>query len=326
MNTTLNGKTSAALLSVISNTLLVLLKFLVGLLIGSVSVISEAIHSAVDLLAAVIALFAVKTSGRPADQDHHFGHGKVENISGVTEALLIFAAAGWIIYESVAKLRHHEPLEQTGWGMAVMLFSAIVNMLVSNRLFKVGKRTDSVALQADAWHLRTDVYTSLGVLVGLGVIWTGGLLYPGVDLSWVDPLAALGVSLLIIKAAYDLTIQSARDLLDSSIPPEEQALIREHVIAFAPLVRSVHRLRTRKSGPYRFVDFHLAVDADITVRQSHELVESIARAIEEHHPGTEVSMHVDPCFGQCPQVCVEGCLLDEEARRAVAVLQVIASS
>ncbi len=297
-----HAKATAAKLSVLSNAVLVLLKLAVGLAAGSVSVISEAIHSAVDLLAAVIAWFAVRTSGRPADQDHHFGHGKVENISGVTEALLIFAAAGWIIFEALQKLRDQGTLEHTGWGVAVMLLSATVNMLVSTRLFKVGKQTDSVALQADAWHLRTDVYTSIGVMAGLGTIWLGGLFYPGLNLNWVDPLAAIAVSLLIIKAAYDLTIQSARDLLDSSISIEEQALIREHAIAFAPAVRSVHRLRTRKSGPYRFVDFHLAVDADITVRQSHELAEAIAEAIERHHPGTEVSIHVDPCFEAAAQV------------------------
>ena len=206
-------KSSVALLSVASNTILVLLKLTVGIIIGSVSVISEAIHSSVDLLAALIALFAVRTSGKPADAEHPFGHGKVENISGTVEALLIFLAAGWIIFEAVKKLKDPEPLEEVGWGVAVMMVSSAANILVSKALFKVGKETDSVALQADAWHLRTDVYTSAGVMAGLAIIWIGRIVLPGTDLNWVDPVAAIGVALLIIKAAYQLTVESARDLL-----------------------------------------------------------------------------------------------------------------
>src|SRR5512136_1708331 len=142
-------KSAVAWLSVISNTALVTGKLIIGLLIGSVSVISEAIHSGVDLLAAVIALFAVKTSHRVADEDHPFGHGKVENISGTIEALLIFLAAGWIIYEAAHKLIRPEPLEAVGWGVGVMLVSSIANIVVSQMLFKVGRETDSMALQAD---------------------------------------------------------------------------------------------------------------------------------------------------------------------------------
>lgn len=194
---------------------------LVGLSIGSVAVISEAIHSAVDLLAALIALFAVHTSAKPADVDHPFGHGKVENISGALEALLIFLAAGWIIYEAVPKLTHPAGESiQVGWGILVMLFSSVVNMLISQRLFIVGKKTDSIALQSDAWHLRTDVYTSAGVMLGLSIIWLGGKLFPAIDLHWVDPLAALVVALLIIKAAWKLTSEAVRDLLDSRLPEE----------------------------------------------------------------------------------------------------------
>ena len=161
-----NKKTGVAVLSVASNSLLIVLKIVVGLLIGSVAVISEAIHSGIDLLAAVIALFAVRASSARADEQHPYGHGKVENISGTIEALLIFAAAAWIIYEAVRKLIDPDEIDMPVWGVGVMLVSAMVNIFVSRRLFKVGKETDSVALQADAWHLRTDVYTSVGVMVG----------------------------------------------------------------------------------------------------------------------------------------------------------------
>ncbi len=310
-------KASVALLSVASNTTLTLLKIVVGVMIGSVSVLSEAIHSSVDLLAALIAFIAVKISGKPADQDHPFGHGKVENISGTVEALLILLAAGWIIFEAIEKLQNPKPLEDAGWGVAVMLVSAVVNILVSGRLFKVGKETDSVALQADAWHLRTDVYTSLGVMAGLGAIWLGGLVFPGTDLAWVDPVAAIGVALLILRAAYRLTIESARDLLDVSLPPAEEADIRKHITVFAPTVRGLHRLRTRKSGSYRFVEFHVRVDAALSVDESHRISDMITCAIKQHYPGTTVTIHIEPCNCALAKIESCGCLLSDDDKKTM---------
>ncbi len=209
-----NEKISVARLSILSNTSLIIMKVIIGILIGAVSIISEAIHSGVDLIASVIAYISVTKSGKPADRDHPFGHGKIENISGAVEALLIFLAAGWIIYEAIKRLMNPQPLEAASWGVGVMLISCIINILVSERLFAIGNKTDSVALKADAWHLRTDVYTSAGVMAGLFLIWIGGRIMPGVSLSWIDPIAAIAVALLIIHAAWVLTIQSARDLLD----------------------------------------------------------------------------------------------------------------
>jgi cation diffusion facilitator family transporter len=170
MDPTQRRKTRVAWLSVASNTALVAAKVVVGLAIGSVSVLSEAIHSGMDLLAAAIALFAVRRSGVPADSDHQFGHGKAESISCLAEALLIFGAAGWIVYEAVDKLIHPRQIELASLGVAVMLLSSLVNWFVSASLFRVGRETDSQALLADAWHLRTDVYTSAGVMVGLSLV------------------------------------------------------------------------------------------------------------------------------------------------------------
>jgi cation diffusion facilitator family transporter len=231
------------------------------------------------------------------------------------EATLIFAAAGWIVFEAVKKLRHPAPLDQPGWGVAVMLLSAVVNTVVSQLLFKVGRETDSVALEADAWHLRTDVYTSAGVMVGLGLIWLGEWAFPGAHFHWIDPVAAIGVALLIINAAYDLTIKSARDLLDESLPAEEIDLIRTHIQGFTPEVRGFHRLRTRKSGSQRFVDFHMLVDADMSVDRSHEISDRITEAIKEHYPETTVTVHIEPCHGDCLPACQEECLLSEADRR-----------
>lgn len=306
-------KSSVALLSVMSNATLVAGKLVVGLLIGSVSVISEAIHSGVDLLASIIALFAVRTSGKPADREHPFGHGKIENISGTVEALLIFVAAGWIIFEAVKKLQHHEPLDAPAWGIGMMFISAIANMLVSRQLFKVGKETDSMALQADAWHLRTDVWTSFGVMSGLVIILLGKWLAPGVNLDWVDPVAAIAVALLIIHAAWELTITSGRDLLDVSLPQDEEAWIHAFIFQPHPHLRGIHRLRTRKSGAQRFVEFHLIVDKSLSVEDAHQITDDMTAGIRTQYPDCQVTIHVEPCDPKrCTPTCRGGCQMQEE--------------
>jgi cation diffusion facilitator family transporter len=311
-------KRQVALLSVISNATLVVLKLAVGLAIGAVSVISEAIHSGVDLVAAGIAYYSVRTSGIPADREHPFGHGKIENISGTVEAILIFLAAGWIIYEAAQKIVRPEPLEMAAWGAAVMLLSAVVNTFVSRKLFRVGKETDSVALIADGWHLRTDVYTSAGVMAALAVIWAADLFAPEVDLDWVDPAAGIGVALLIIKAAWDLTRQSARDLLDVQLPGEEIAWIETLILKRTPVVKGYHQLRTRKSGHFRFVEVHIKVDSQMTVEASHRITQEFAREIRERFPGASVTTHVEPCDRSCGPRCLEGCLLTEGERGDMA--------
>jgi hypothetical protein len=156
-----------------------------------------------------------------------------------------------------------------------MFVSAALNLLVSHRLFVVGRETVSVALQADAWHLRTDVYTSAGVMAGLGIMWLGRLLWPQVDLSWIDPVAALAVALLILHAAYELTISTARDLLDASLPAGEEQWIREYIARLHPTVRGFHRLRTRKAGATRFIEFHLIVESGMSVEDANRISEVI---------------------------------------------------
>jgi cation diffusion facilitator family transporter len=310
-------KTRVAWLSVFSNSVLVLLKLTVGLLIGSVSVLSEAIHSGVDLLAAVIALLAVRTSGKPADHDHPYGHGKFENISGTVEAVLIFVAAFWIIYEAIRKLTRPDPVESLGIGVAVMFVSVVLNIVVSQQLFRIGRRADSAALQADAWHLRTDVWTSAGVMAALAGMWVCRRVIPHANVHWLDPAAAIVVAVLIVRAAYQLTIESGRDLLDVSLPAEEREWIRARVCSLTPQVAGFHHLRTRKSGHMRFIDFHLLVDADMSVEESHALAENLAHELEARFPHSSVTVHVEPCNGNCSPSCPSGCLLSEEARDAV---------
>jgi len=313
---TAKRKAGVAALSVASNSVLIALKLVVGMLIGSVAVISEAIHSAMDLAASVIALFAVRASGREADSKHPYGHGKFENVSGVVEALLIFGAAAWIIYEAIHKLLDPQAVEMPLWGVVVMFISVVMNIVVSRRLFKVGKETDSVALQADAWHLRTDVYTSAGVMLAMGVVLIGRAAAPEVDLSWVDPAAAIAVALLILKAAFELTWSSARDLLDVSLPEEDVSWIPEFIEGGWPVVRSFHNLQTRKSGPYRFIDFHLVVEDSMSVAEAHALGDEIVEAIKDRLPETRVLIHVEPCEYQCGEACEAGCTVPSEDRAA----------
>lgn len=310
-------KSRAAALSVVSNATLVVFKIVVGLLTGSVSVLSEAVHSGVDLMAAIVAFVAVKKSGKPADEEHPFGHTKLEDVSAGIEAILIFLAAGWIIFEALRKLVYPDPLDRVGWGVTIMLVSAIANLGVSRLLFKVGKETDSAALIADGWHLRTDVFTSAGVMAGLGLIWAGSVFVPALNLNWLDPAAAIVVAFLILRAAYRLTKGSVRELVDTSLPPEEIEWLNRYLCSLRPTVRAFHEVRTRKAGAIRFVDLHLLVDSHMSVKESHDITERVSRDVEVRFPGASVTVHVEPCEVECTPQCSDDCLLTGDEQKSL---------
>ncbi|RPJ60326.1 MAG: cation transporter [Dehalococcoidia bacterium] len=313
-------KTAVALLSIISNSLLVVLKLAVGIITGAISVLSEAAHSSMDLIASIIAFFAVRISARRPDAEHPFGHGKVEDISALAEALLIFIAAIWIIYEAIHKLVNPQPLETVNWGVAVMLFSMIANIVVSRMLFIVGKKTESPALIADAWHLRTDVYTSAGVMTGLALIWLGNIIFPQLNLVWIDPVAAIAVAILICRAALKLTIDAIKDLIDTSPPPEELMWLSTYLKGLYPTVRSIHRVRIRKAGAARFIDLHVVVDPKMTVSESHAITEKMTADIRERMSGADLTVHIEPCDGGCKKSCISGCMLAEDDRKTMQQL------
>ncbi len=304
-------KSRVAALSVASNTTLVVFKLIVGLFTGAVSILSEAIHSGVDLIAALIAFFAVRASGKPADDRHTFGHGKFENLSAAIEGLLIFVAAGWIIYESINKLIFPEPVENLQWGIIVMGVSAITNLVISHKLFHVGRETDSAALMADGWHLRTDVWTSAGVAVGLAAYMLGKWYWPNINLLWIDPVIAMGVAGLIIKAAWELTSEAVTYLLDASLPVEEEKAITHLIDHMAPRVMNFHNFKTRKAGSERFVEFHLVVEKDLTVKDAHDICDEITSQIKIQFPRTEVMIHTEPCLDQCGGKCQGTCSIFE---------------
>ncbi len=312
-------KERVAMLSVASNSTLVVFKIIVGTLIGSVSIISEAIHSGMDLLAAIIAMFSVKKSYLPADDVHPFGHGKVESISGLIEAFLIFIAAFWIIFEAFKKLTSAQEVESPGWGVAVMFLSAALNFFVSQRLFAVGKEADSIALQADAWHLRTDVYTSVGVMFSLGIIWLSHYFFADPRIHWLDPVAAIFVAVIILKAAYDLTLQALGDLMDVKLPPDEEGWIRDVITGRKSEIHGYHQLRTRKAGNFRFIEFHLKVDPQMTVDASHGITRELKHVIMDKFPAATVTIHIEPCDGNCTEICATGCLLTEDQRLQISL-------
>ncbi len=283
----MNAKTKVASLSIFSNTLLIIMKVVVGILSGSVSIISEAIHSSMDLVAALIAFFSVKVSDYPPDTRHPYGHGKVENISGVIEAILIFAAAIWIIIEAIKKLTSDEILLEKIWiGSLVMLVSAIVNTIVSRKLYKVARETKSVALEADALHLKTDVYTSAGVAVGLFLILV-------TDIKWLDPVVAIMVALFIIKESYSLLSRAFSPLLDSAWSDDEIENLERKL---NEMEVNYHSLRTRVAGNYRFIDIHVEIPENESVGNAHKYCDMIENELTAAYENLSVTIHVEPKY------------------------------
>jgi len=281
----MNPKTRVARLSVFSNTFLIIMKLSVGLISGSVSIISEAIHSGMDLLAAVIAYFSVRVSDTPPDRKHPYGHGKYENISGVIEAMLIFVAAAFIIIEAIKKLlRQDYDLDILWIGALVMFISALVNFVVSRRLYKTAKETDSIALEADALHLKTDVYTSVGVAVGLGLIALTGI-------EWLDPVVAILVAFLIIFESFQLLKKAFAPLLDTAWSDEEIEGLRT---ALDEMKVHYHDLRTRISGSQRFIDMHIEVPENETVKDAHRYCDFIQNSLMARYDELSVIIHIEP--------------------------------
>lgn len=283
----MNRKQKTARLSIISNLVLIIMKLIVGIITGSVSIISEAIHSTMDLLAAVIAFFSIRISSMPADAEHNYGHEKLENVSGVIEALLIFMASGFIINEAVKKIISDEPISSIGMGFVVMFISAVINFFVSRQLYKVAKEEESVALEADALHLKVDVYTSLGVGAGL-------LLIHITKINFLDPVVAILIALFILVEAFDMLKRAFFPLVDEKISDDDIEIIKTSIAQFHENKVDFHDLRTRRSGHIKHIDFHLDIPEDMTVAQAHEICDRIEIEIENRIRNTKILIHVEP--------------------------------
>lgn len=282
-------KKIAAVLSIVSNTSLILLKILAGIISGSISIISEAIHSGSDLLASIITLFSVSESHKPADNDHQFGHGKYEDFTSFIEGMLIILAAFYIIYEALKKIFFSLYSEiDANIGLAVMIISVIANFFVSAYLFKIAKKTGSTALYADGEHLRTDIYSSLAVLGGLLLVkLTGNHIF--------DPLMAIFVAIIIFIAGFRICEAAKKSLLDTSLSENENSQIKEIIAKYIEDgVISLKSLRTRKAGLKKNIEITLIVEGNMHISTSHVLCDKIEAEIDAHLKNTDILIHLEP--------------------------------
>lgn len=279
-------KKNGALLSVFSNSFLIIMKLTVGLMIGSVSVISEAIHSSIDLAASFIAYFSIKESIKESDEEHNFGHAKIESVSAFVEALLILLAGVLIIIEAVKKITSQHIIESINIGIIVMLISSAVNFFISRLLLSIARKQNSIALEADAYHLLTDVYTSAGVMAGLLLI-----KYTGIAI-W-DIISAVIVAVIIIKTSIKLIKDAIRDLIDTKIKDTDINKII-NIINNHSEIKSYHRLRTRKAGNMFYIDVHIKMDRNITLEKAHSICQDIENKIKNEYPMSHIVLHAEP--------------------------------
>lgn len=284
-------KNLAALSSVIAAIFLTSMKIVVGILTGSLGILAEAAHSALDLVAAAVTFFAVRFSSRPPDSKHTYGHGKVENLSALFETLLLLLTCVWIFYEAINRLFFKEVhVEATIWAFIVMAVSILIDVSRSRLLSRVAKKYDSQALEADALHFSTDIWSSSVVIGGLGLIWLSGYL----RIEWLaqaDSVAAMVVALIVVYVSVQLGRKAIGDLLDE-IPDDLPTRVAK--AALIPGVQKVAQVRVRRSGPEYFVDMLLEVNRSASSEEAHKLSEQAEAAVHQIIPGASVLIHVDP--------------------------------
>lgn len=280
-------------LSITSNAVIIILKLIAGIISGSISIISEAIHSLSDFLASVLTFFAVMKSSEPADREHPFGHGKYEDMSGFIEGGLIIFAAFYIMYEAGKKLCMNKPFEvDTTLGIAVMLFAVVANFVVSSILFKVAKKSNSISLFADGEHLRTDIYSSLGVMVGLILIKVTGI-------HILDPIIAILVALFILKAGFSISKETLNNLLDGSLPAEDLKSIEEIIHSYkSDYTLDFKNLKARRCGPSTDIELTMLFPKDMTIEQCHDICDEVEELIRQKLGHVTIMIHAEP---ECPK-------------------------
>lgn len=298
------GRSGAARLSIITVIVLIVLKVVVGIVTGSLSVLAQAIDSFLDLFAVSVTFLAIRIAARPADEEHPFGHGKAENIAAIVQAVLIFVAGGSIIYSAVSRIQAHAALEITEAAIGVMAVSIIASIFLSRYLLRVARKEDSMALEANAHNIAADVYSAAAVLVGLIVVRLTGLVI-------IDAILAGLVALYILKVAFDVMRNSLGGLVDVKLPEEEEnrirAAITEHL---GGEVVSFHKLRTRKAGSQRYIDLHLVMPKHISIEEAHNMCDHLEKDIKSRLVHTDVTIHVEPCDENC-----DDCDLECEERK-----------
>ena len=284
----IHTKSGAAALSITSNAALIAIKLAAGAITGSIAIITEALHSFIDLVASVIAFVSVRKADEPADVDHPYGHEKVESLAATIEGMLILVGAGIIVYEATHRLVAGSEVERLGVGIAVMGFSVLANLVVSTVLYRQARAHESPALEGDAAHLRTDALTSAGVLGGLLLVEVTGVVA-------FDSITALVVAAAIVVAGIRIIRRSSGILVDEALPDAEMDRV-EAAIAAARTdeVAGYHKLRGHRAGPRRHIDLHVQYRSGTTLERAHELAHAMRASIEADLPGAEVLIHVEP--------------------------------
>lgn len=287
-------------LSITSNVILSVLKIITGILSGSLSIISEAIHSLSDFFASVLTFFSVMKSSQPADSDHPYGHGKYEDMAGFIEGLLIIFAALFIILEASKKIIFGVNMAtENNMGIAVMFIAVVLNIVVSSLLFKVAKETSSISLYADGEHLRTDVYSSLGVTVGLVLIKVTGY-------SILDPIIAILVAVVIFRVGYSISKKAGSNLLDHSLPEENINNIKQIIKDYsADVTLKRNSIKARQVGPTKDIDLILQFQENTSICECHKICDEIEKQIRLLYPNCSISIHSEPiCYKKnCQKLC-----------------------
>jgi cation diffusion facilitator family transporter len=280
---------------------LVIFKFMIAFLTGSISIFAQAFDSFLDIIVVLIAFFSIRVSIKPADEEHPFGHGKIENISAVAQAILIFTAGGLIIYSAINRIISKEDIELTEIGIGIMAVSIVVSILLSRHLLKVSRATDSLALEAIGQNITADVFSAVGVFSGLVIIHFTGL-------TILDPIIALIVSIIILKSAYNVIMKSFHGLMDGRLPKAEEKKIASCLQEHSGKLVGFHKLRTRKAGGQRFIDLHLIMPRGASVEEAHLVCNHLEQDLEERLTNTNITIHVEPCSVECNQCSVD-CIL-----------------
>jgi cation diffusion facilitator family transporter len=280
-----NEKKRVALLSVLAAIFLTGFKMIIGILTGSLGILSEALHSTLDLIAAVITFFSVSISDKPADKEHNYGHGKVENFSALIETLLLLITCIWIIYEAVNRLVTGETeIKVNIWSYIVVITAIIIDVTRSRALSKVAKKHNSQALEADALHFSTDVWSSSVVLLGL--------ICANFGFFFADSIAALFVAILVVSVSFKLGKKSIDVLLDTA--PQDKVHMVEELLLATPEVISYHDLKIRSAGADTFIKVNVHLQPDLSLKQVHEICDKIELEIGNLIKRSEVYIHAEP--------------------------------
>ena len=286
-------KLSAALSSVVAAVVLTGLKVVVGFLTGSLGILAEAAHSGLDLMAAIVTYFAVGIASKPADRNHLYGHGKVEHLSALVETLLLLITCGWIVHEAVQRLFFKDvPVEASAWAFVIMAFSIAVDTHRSRKLYAAARKHRSQALEADALHFRTDIWSSAVVILGLGCVKLAELWPTVAFLRKADAVSALLVAFIVVVVSLRLGFRTIDGLLD--VAPAGMADQIKQRVESIPGVADCHQIRVRHSGPHLFIDIHVHMDGSQTLRQAHELSDRIEEILQKSLPDSDVIVHPEP--------------------------------